>query len=142
MSDNILKMFILFGGIIALVGRKVINPQYVNYYMAVINVVSFIVSYNILFIDIYLNLKRRYIDHKDQYINVNSTNVIMLVYILIFVLNIVIWSYLFWKYFWSSCDYALINDALGILSLCLALTSDFISEFVVKGLSFLYLKCN
>lgn len=139
MSVNILKMFILFGSVAALFGRRVIDAQYINYYMAVINVISFIVSYNIFLIDVYLNLKRRYIEYKDEYINVNSANVVMIVYILIFVINILIWCYLYNKYIFSGCDYALMNDILGILSLCLALTSDFIREFIVRFLSFLYL---
>ncbi len=137
MEINVLKIFILCGSIVAIIGRKKIELEYVNYYMAFINIASFVVSYNILLHDTYVKLKQSY--HINKSVKVDSENVVMIVYIAIFVINIVIWGFLFKIYFNKMYDYALINDILGITSLCLALTSDFISSFVERILTHFFI---
>lgn len=139
MNINVLKIFILCGSIVAVFGRSNIKLDYVNYYMAVINVASFIVSYNILLIDIYAKLKQSYHMHKDNSIKINSEKIVMMVYIASFVINIVIWGLLLKIYFLDRFDYALVNDILGISSLSLALTSDFVSSFVEKILTYFFI---
>ena len=138
-SINILKTFVLFGSCVAVFGRKIVPTMYVNYYMAVINVISFIVSYNIFLIDIYNELKKVYLEKKDYSIKQNAQRVVMIVYISIFIINIGAWLFLLNTYYSQRYDLALINDILGITSLGLAITYDFISKFIVKILANIFI---
>ena len=138
MLTNIQKFFILFGSVIAILVRQNIAPSFVNPYMAIVNTISFILSYNIILAEIYTNLKTEYNKLNGTLAKDRIAKYIMLLYIGIFVLNMIIWIIIFKKYLSPICDLALLNDILGILSLCLALTGDFLSVFVHKILFYLF----
>ena len=57
---------------------------------------------------------------------------VMLVYILIFIINIVLAFIIFLFYVSPSSELAVSNDILGILSLGFAISTDFLSDFMVN----------
>lgn len=139
-STHILKVAILIGSGLSLILRYDIEEMYVNLYMGIVNTLSFIVSYNILLVSTYQKIKEQYEDHKTNSIKPNAKNAVMVSYIFIFLINIVIWIILWYIYTKKNIDYALVNDTLGILSLCLALTTDFLSEFIENIVSYIFIR--
>ena len=85
-----------------------------------------------------MNLKQNYNIHKNHSIKINSKNVIMITYTLIFVINIFVFIRLYNLYF-NTASIMVLNDSLSILSLGIAITYDLLSDILVKILSYLFI---
>lgn len=128
---KILKCIVIIVGIFALVIRCFLENQYINFYMAIVNSVSFAVSTNILLIDLYDKFRKAY---KDEVYKVNLIKsekikiVAMKAYLLIFICEIIMAILIVKIYFFSNLNMALCNDLLGIASLILAISYDMFND--------------
>lgn len=135
---NILKIVVIICSVFAILGRFTIAENLINNYMAVVNIISFIVSYNILLISTYSKIKRTYCMIANNDIKFRYQKAVMVFYLLIFVINICIWIFLWNEYLYSGNDYSLMNDILSIGSLCLAITSDLLADIFERMFSALF----
>lgn len=63
---KILKCIVIIVGCVTLVIRCFLKTEYVNAFMAVVNSASFLVSVNILLIDLYNKFRNIYKEKKDE----------------------------------------------------------------------------
>lgn len=116
--------------------RISIPNQYVNYYMAGVNILSFFIAINLLLMECYVGLKKEYKDiRKELEINVirdeRVKNGIRKFFLGIFGSNVIMVVFLIGIYGYLYKRMAVLNDILGIFSLGLAVSSDLIEEIVV-----------
>lgn len=132
-SINIVKCIVVFAGIAAVIGRCSLKPEYVNGYMVVVNTVSVIISINILLMDLYAKAKRKYHIEKEKgnVLKISKIkNKIMIIYIMIFLMNVLILTLFGVFLFFEREDIALYNDVLGIISLVLAISYDIVNDII------------
>ncbi len=132
---NILKCIVVCVGIASLFTRCVLEAKYINTYMAFVNIISFIISVNILLLTLYSKLRKKYSVEKEKNNILKITkmkNKVMIVYIMIFVLNVIMLILLAIVYFFIKSDKALCNDLLGISSLILAIAYDVMDDILVE----------
>lgn len=126
----------IIGCCIGVVFRISIPDQYINYYMAGVNVLSFFIAINLLLMECYVGLKKEYKDkRKELEINViraeRVKNGIRKFFLGIFGSNVIMVVFLIGIYGYLCKRMAVLNDILGIFSLGLAVSSDLIEEIVV-----------
>lgn len=135
-SFKIIKFIVIIGCCIGVVFRISIPDQYINYYMAGVNVLSFFIAINLLLMECYVGLKKEYKDkRKELEINViraeRVKNGIRKFFLGIFGSNVIMVVFLIGIYGYLCKRMAVLNDILGIFSLGLAVSSDLIEEIVV-----------
>lgn len=67
-------------------------------------------------------------------------NWVMFIYILIFIFNIIFISIICFLYLNTSFNTSILNDILGILSLGFAISTDFLSEFIINIVVYVFNK--
>ena len=134
---TILKFILVMACLCGTIIRTQIKNELVNGYMAIVNIISFLVAVNLWMYDCYFKLRIHSKEIKDNILRKNRIqNIVMLLYVLIFIINfLLIWG-IYNSYLVQSNDWAVLNDCLGIVSLGFALTTDFLSNFVVGVISF------
>ncbi|MEE1444525.1 MAG: hypothetical protein UGF43_13075 [Blautia sp.] len=131
---KILKCIVIIVGCVTLVIRCFLKTEYVNAFMAVVNSASFLVSVNILLIDLYNKFRNIYKEKKDEenFIKTEKIKVVtMMTYIMIFISEIIFISLFVAIYLFSNLDKALCNDLIGILSLIMAISYDLFNDIIV-----------
>ena len=135
---RIAKFIVIIACILGIILRLQIIDKYANIYMAVVNISSFFVALNLWLYDFYSKLRRKY---KEARINIirksRFQKTVMFVYILIFIVNVILAFIVFHLYVSPSSELAVLNDILGILSLGFAISTDFLSDFVVNIILYL-----
>lgn len=130
---RIAKFIVIIACVLGIILRLQILDEYANIYMAVVNISSFFVALNLWLYDFYSKLRRKYREAKINVIRkTRFLKTVMLVYILIFIINIVLAFIIFLFYVSPSSELAVSNDILGILSLGFAISTDFLSDFMVN----------
>ena len=131
---KILKCIVIIVGCVTLVIRCFLKTEYVNAFMAVVNSASFLVSVNILLIDLYNKFRNIYKEKKDEenFIKTEKIKVVtMMTYIMTFISEIIFISLFVAIYLFSNLDKALCNDLIGILSLIMAISYDLFNDIIV-----------
>ena len=131
---KILKCIVIIVGCVTLVIRCFLKTEYVNAFMAVVNSASFLVSVNILLIDLYNKFRNIYKEKKDEenFIKTEKIKVVtMMTYIMIFISEIIFISLFVAIYLFSNLDKALCNDLIGILSLIMAISYYLFNDIIV-----------
>lgn len=129
-----MKCIVIIVGCVTLVIRCFLKTEYVNAFMAVVNSASFLVSVNILLIDLYNKFRNIYKEKKDEenFIKTEKIKVVtMMTYIMIFISEIIFISLFVAIYLFSNLDKALCNDLIGILSLIMAISYDLFNDIIV-----------
>lgn len=130
---RIIKFIVIILCIIGIVGRVNIPDEYINEYMAVVNIISFLIAVNLLMYDCYYKMRKKYSEIKSNIIKkTRMFNWVMFIYILIFIFNIIFISIICFLYLNTSFNTSILNDILGILSLGFAISTDFLSEFIIS----------
>lgn len=131
---NILKCIVIFVGIASLIVRCILDENYINGYMAVVNTISVIISVNILLMDLYAKARGKYRieKEKDNILKIASIkNKVMIIYIMIFLMNGLMLMLLGIFLYLQQQDISLYNDILGISSLILAISYDIVDDIMV-----------
>lgn len=130
----ILKCIVIFVGIASLIVRCILDENYINGYMAVVNTISVIISVNILLMDLYAKARGKYRieKEKDNILKIASIkNKVMIIYIMIFLMNGLMLMLLGIFLYLQQQDISLYNDILGISSLILAISYDIVDDIMV-----------
>ena len=132
---KIIKFIVIVSCICGIGFRIAIPEEYINYYMAGINVLSFLVTINLFLMECYTKLKREYHIVKEN-LNVirkkRAEEGIMKYYLSIYLINSILIAILIYFYFFSlKGKIDVLNDVLGIVSLGMAISSDLIVEITV-----------
>lgn len=130
----ILKCIVIFVGIASLIVRCILDENYINGYMAVVNTISVIISVNILLMDLYAKSRGKYRieKEKDNILKIASIkNKVMIIYIMIFLMNGLMLMLLGIFLYLQQQDISLYNDILGISSLILAISYDIVDDIMV-----------
>lgn len=136
---KILQWIVVIAGIIVIGIRCCVKESYINICMAVVNVISFGVSLNILLMDLYIRFKQKYNKYKMKraFLKMKKIrNVAMFSYLCIFLLNFLLVMVVLYYYFLRKMNIALYNDVFGIISLILAISYDVINRFFVAIIMF------
>lgn len=135
---KIVKFILIIACLFGTVFRTKIEAEYVNVYMAGVNVASFLIATNLWMYDCYFKLCIRSKEIQDNIFKKNRIeNIAMIFYVSMFIVNLVLLYILYFIYFVKSYDMTILNDCLGIISLGFALTTDYLSDFVVGIISFI-----
>lgn len=138
---RIIKFIVIILCIIGIVGRVNIPDEYINEYMAVVNIISFLIAVNLLMYDCYYKMRKKYSEIKSNIIKkTRMFNWVMFIYILIFIFNIIFISIICFLYLNTSFNTSILNDILGILSLGFAISTDFLSEFIISIVVYVFNK--
>lgn len=138
---RIIKFIVIILCIIGIVGRVNIPDEYINEYMAVVNIISFLIAVNLLMYDCYYKMRKKYSEIKSNIIKkTRMFNWVMFIYILIFIFNIIFISIICFLYLNTSFNTSVLNDILGILSLGFAISTDFLSEFIINIVVYVFNK--
>lgn len=138
---RIIKFIVIILCIIGIVGRVNIPDEYINEYMAVVNIISFLIAVNLLMYDCYYKMRKKYSEIKSNIIKkTRMFNWVMFIYILIFIFNIIFISIICFLYLNTSFNTSILNDILGILSLGFAISTDFLSEFIINIVVYVFNK--
>ena len=111
-----------------------IPDQYVNYYMAGVNTLSFFVAINLLFMECYTGLKKEYKDIHESLNIIKKEKVkngIRIFFLGIFVSDVLLIILLLTLYYTLCAKMAVLNDILGIISLGLAVSTDLLQQIIV-----------
>lgn len=138
---RIVKFIVIILCILGIVGRLNIPNEYIDKYMAVVNIISFLIAVNLLMYDCYYKIRKKYSEIKNNIIKkTRMLNWVMLIYILIFIFDIIFVVAIYYFYIKLSCNTSVLNDILGILSLGFAISTDFLSEFVINIVIYIFNK--
>lgn len=138
---RIIKFIVIILCAMGIVGRLNVSDEYIDKYMAVVNIISFLIAVNLLMYDCYYKIRKKYSEIKDNIIKkTRMFNWVMLIYILIFIFNIIFISAICYFYLKFSSNTSVLNDILGILSLGFAISTDFLSEFVINIVVYIFNK--
>ena len=122
-SIYIFKCIVVIVGIASLITRCILKAEYIDIYMAVVNSISILISINIFLLDLYAKVREKYkvVKEKTNILRTSSIkNKAMIIYVMIFVLNVIVLILLAMFYFLRQKNIALCNDILGISSLIFA----------------------
>lgn len=131
---RIIKFVVIIGCCIGVIFRIVIPDQYVNYYMAGVNTLSFFVAINLLFMECYTGLKKEYKDIHESLNIIKKEQVkngIRIFFLGIFVSDVLLIILLLTLYYTLCVKMAVLNDILGIISLGLAVSTDLLQQIIV-----------
>lgn len=133
-SIYIFKCIVVIVGIASLITRCILKAEYIDIYMAVVNSISILISINIFLLDLYAKVREKYkvTKEKNNILRTSSIkNKAMIIYVMIFVLNVIVLILLAMFYFLRQKNIALCNDILGISSLIFAISYDAINDILV-----------
>ena len=133
-SIYIFKCIVVIVGIASLITRCILKADYIDIYMAVVNSISILISINIFLLDLYAKVREKYkvAKEKNNILRTSSIkNKAMIIYVMIFVLNVIVLILLAMFYFLRQKNIALCNDILGISSLIFAISYDAINDILV-----------
>lgn len=133
-SIYIFKCIVVIVGIASLITRCILKADYIDIYMAVVNSISILISINIFLLDLYTKVREKYkvAKEKNNILRTSSIkNKAMIIYVMIFVLNVIVLILLAMFYFLRQKNIALCNDILGISSLIFAISYDAINDILV-----------
>lgn len=133
-SIYIFKCIVVIVGIASLITRCILKAEYIDIYMAVVNSISILISINIFLLDLYAKVREKYkvAKEKNNILRTSSIkNKAMIIYVMIFVLNVIVLILLAMFYFLRQKNIALCNDILGISSLIFAISYDAINDILV-----------
>lgn len=133
-SIYIFKCIVVIVGIASLITRCILKAEYIDIYMAVVNSISILISINIFLLDLYAKVREKYkvVKEKTNILRTSSIkNKAMIIYVMIFVLNVIVLILLAMFYFLRQKNIALCNDILGISSLIFAISYDAINDILV-----------
>ena len=133
-SIYIFKCIVVIVGIASLITRCILKADYIDLYMAVVNSISILISINIFLLDLYTKVREKYkvAKEKNNILRTSSIkNKAMIIYVMIFVLNVIVLILLAMFYFLRQKNIALCNDILGISSLIFAISYDAINDILV-----------
>lgn len=133
-SIYIFKCIVVIVGIASLITRCILKAEYIDIYMAVVNSISILISINIFLLDLYTKVREKYkvAKEKNNILRTSSIkNKAMIIYVMIFVLNVIVLILLAMFYFLRQKNIALCNDILGISSLIFAISYDAINDILV-----------
>ena len=133
-SIYIFKCIVVIVGIASLITRCILKAEYIDIYMAVVNSISILISINIFLLDLYAKVREKYkvAKEKNNILRTSSIkNKALIIYVMIFVLNVIVLILLAMFYFLRQKNIALCNDILGISSLIFAISYDAINDILV-----------
>lgn len=134
--ERLMKLLILLVGICAAFFRGRIPADHVNSCMAAVNCISFMVSYNLWAYMIYQGVRERY--KTGNQMRSFAANVVMLVYISIFISNLIFVAIGVYLYSAPQQEWAVRNDILSIASLSLAIAGDLPGRFFINLISMMF----